>query len=82
MLDIDRWLSLNNVNQEFKQLRQLVLIDQFKNCIHAEIKTHLDKRDIDNLQDAATTADDYTLTHKLGSTICIKMISIGVYLIF
>ena len=64
---LDRWLSSKHVNQEFKQFRQLVLIEQFKICIYAEIKTHLDERDIDNLQDAATTADDYALTHKLSS---------------
>ena len=59
-------LTKKNVNQEFKHLRQLVLIEQFKICIHAEIKTHLDER-VDNLQDAASTADDYALTHKLSS---------------
>ena len=64
---LDRWLSSKNVNQEFNQLKQIVLIEQFKTCIHAEIKAHLDERDIDNLQDAATTADDYALTHKLSS---------------
>ena len=42
----DRWLSSKNVNEDFKQLRQLVLIEQFKECIHANIKTHLDERDI------------------------------------
>ena len=56
---LERWLSSKNVNQEFKQLRQLVLIEQFKTCINAEIKTHLNERNIDNLHDAATTADDY-----------------------
>ena len=55
----DRWLSSKNVNEDFKQLRQLVLIEQFKECIHANIKTHLGERDINNLEDAATTADDY-----------------------
>ena len=50
----DRWLSSKNVNEDFKQLRQLVLIEQFKECIHANIKTHLDERDINNLEDAAT----------------------------
>ena len=63
----DRWLSSKNVNEDFKQLRQLVLIEQFKECIHANIKTHLDERDINNLEDAATTADDYTLTHRLST---------------
>ena len=55
------------MNNEFKQLRELVLIEQFKGCIHADIKTHLDERDINNLEDAATTADDFALTHKLST---------------
>ena len=63
----DRWLSSKNVNKDFKQLRQLVLIEQFKECIHANIKTHLDERDINNLEDAAKTADDYALTHRLST---------------
>ena len=65
---LDRWLSSKNVNEDFKQLRQLVLIEQFKECIHANIKTHLDERDINNLEDAATTADDYALTHRLSTS--------------
>ena len=35
--------------------------------IHADIKTHLDERDINNLEEAATTADDFALTHKLSA---------------
>ena len=64
---LDRWLSSKNVNEDFKQLRQLVLIEQFKECIHANIKTHLDERDINYLEDAATTADDYALPHRLST---------------
>ena len=63
----DRWLSSKNVNEDFRQLRQLVLIEQFKECIHASIKTHLDERDINNLEDAAATVDDYALTHRLST---------------
>ena len=48
-------LVQKTVNQEFKLLRQLVLIEQFKNYIH--------ERDIDNLQDAATTAGNTQLDH-------------------
>ena len=42
---LSRWpiISSENVNNEFQQLGQLVLIEQFKNCIHADIKTHLDE---------------------------------------
>ena len=64
---LDRWLSSKNVNNEFKKLRQLILIVQFKECIHADIKTHLDERDVNSLEEAATTADDFALTHKLST---------------
>ena len=37
------------------------MIEQFKECIHVNIKTHLDERYINNLEHAATTADDYAL---------------------
>ena len=63
---LERWLSSKNVNNEFKQHRQLVLIEQFKECIHADIKTHLDDRDINNLEDVATAAHDFSLTHKFS----------------
>ena len=59
--------SSKNVNEDFKQLRQIVLIEQFKECIHANIKTHMDESDINNLEDAATTADDYALSHRLST---------------
>ena len=62
-----KWLSSKNLNEDFKQLRQLILIEQFEVCIHANIKTHLDGRDINNLEDAVTTADDYALTHRLST---------------
>ena len=64
---LNRWLSSKNVNEDFKQLRQLVFIEQFKECIHANIKTHLDELDVNNLEDAATTADDYAFTHRLST---------------
>ena len=43
-----------------------MLIEDFKECVHFDIKTHLDERNVDNLHQAATMADDYTLTHKLS----------------
>jgi len=62
----DRWLSSKNVDQDFGKFEQVILIEQFKQCVHSDIKTHLDERDINNLHDAATVADDYALTHKLS----------------
>ena len=62
----DRWLGSKDVNHNFEKFEQLVLIEQFKQCVHPDIKTHLDERDINNLHEAATIADDYSLTHKLS----------------
>jgi hypothetical protein len=63
----DRWLSAKEVQEDFGKLRQLILIEEFKSCVHVDVKTHLDERDVDNLHDAATVADDYALTHKLSN---------------
>ena len=43
------------------------MIEQFKECIHANTKTHLDERDINNLEDTAITADYYALTQRLST---------------
>lgn len=40
------------------------MIEEFKNCIHPEIRTYLDEQKVENLEQAATAADDYALTHK------------------
>ena len=62
----DRWLDSKEVGKDFGQLRQLILIEEFKKCIHSDVKTHLDESKIDILHEAATKADDYALTHKLS----------------
>ncbi len=62
----DKWLTSKDVDKDFHKLRQLILIEEFKRCIHSSIKTHLDERKIDNLGEAATMADDYAITHKLS----------------
>ncbi len=65
---LDRWLTSKNVGQNFAQFRQLMLVEQFKQCIHADIRTHLNERDINNIHDAATIADDYFITLKLSAS--------------
>ena len=49
----DRWCSSKDVNQEFPKLRQLTLLEEFKNCLPSDIKTHLDERKADDLHQAA-----------------------------
>ena len=60
----DRWCTSKEVQKDFGRLRQLVLMEEFKNCLPSEIKTHLDEQNIDSLHQAAVRANDYALTHK------------------
>uniref|UniRef100_A0A8W8MZ15 Integrase catalytic domain-containing protein n=1 Tax=Magallana gigas TaxID=29159 RepID=A0A8W8MZ15_MAGGI len=60
----ERWCSSKHVGSNFEKLKQIILIEEFKNCIHPEIRTYLDEQKVENLEQAATAADDYALTHK------------------
>ena len=60
----DRWCTSKEVQNDFGRLRQLVLMEEFKNCLPSEIKTYLDEQKVDSLHQAAVRADDYALTHK------------------
>ena len=60
----DQWCTSQSVNEEYAKLRQLLLLEEFKNCLPNEVKTYLDEHKVESLQRAATLADDYALTHK------------------
>ena len=64
----DRWVNSKEVDKDFTKLRELMLIEQFKNCIQSEIKTYLDEHKVETLAQAATRSDDYALTHKTSFT--------------
>ena len=63
----DRWINSTDVDGKYDNLRELMLLEEFKQCVHSEIKTHLDDNKVNTLSRAATMADDYALTHKLAS---------------
>ena len=48
----------------YTRLCQLLLIEEFKNCLPNKIKAYLNENKVQNLHWAATLADDYTLTHQ------------------
>ena len=62
----ERWCTSKNVGSNFERLQQIILIEEFKNCIHSEIRTYLDEQKVETLEQAATAADDYALTHKVS----------------
>jgi len=59
----DRWCTSKEVNGDFGRLRQLIMMEEFKNCLPADIRTYLDEQRVDSLHEAAVHADDYSLTH-------------------
>ncbi len=49
---------------DYDKLKQLVLVEEFKRGVSAEIKVHLDEQKVTDVKAAAVLADDYALTHK------------------
>ncbi|CAC5410427.1 unnamed protein product [Mytilus coruscus] len=60
----DKWLTSKKIDKNFDNLRQLMLLEEFKQCVHLDLKTHLDDKTVETLQDAAVISDNYTLSHK------------------
>ena len=62
----DRWCCSKKIDQNYHKLRQLMLVEEFKRCIQSDVKTFLDEKQIETLEEAARLADDYYLTHKVS----------------
>ena len=60
----DRWLMSLNVQGDFDKLRELLLLEDFKQTVSQEVKTYLEEHKYEKLMDAAKAADEYALTHK------------------
>ena len=62
----DRWCCFKKIDQNYDKLRQFMLLEEFKRCIQSDVKTFLDEKQVETLQEAARLADDYYLTHKVS----------------
>ena len=62
----DRWCSSKKIGSDHENLRQLMLVEEFKRCINSDIKSFLDEKQVETLEAAARLADDYALTHKVS----------------
>ncbi len=49
---------------DYDKVKQLVLVEEFKRGVSAEIRVHLVEQKVTDLKSAAVLADDYALTHK------------------
>ena len=62
----DRWCCSKKIDQNYDKLRQLMLVEEFKRCIQSDVKTFLDEKQVETLEEAARLADDYYLKHKVS----------------
>ena len=62
----DRWCCSKKIDQNYDKLKQLMLVEEFKRCIQSDVKTFLDEKQVETLEEAARLADDYYLTHKVS----------------
>ena len=63
----NRWCHSKEIGQDFKKLKQMVSLEEFKDKIRPDIRSHLDGQKVEELEKAAIMADDYALTHKMSS---------------
>ena len=59
----DRWCQSSKVTK-FDQLRELVLLEEFKNCLSDNLATYVNEQKATTLSAATVLADEYVLTHK------------------
>ena len=79
----NRWCTSQQVGNSFDKLKQLILLEEFKSCVPVKVKTYLEEQKVEELQRAATLADDYKLTHQsMSSNVETKSVSPKVPLVF
>ena len=64
---LNRWLSSQEVGTDFEKLKQLIIIEEFKNRIPADVRTYIEEQRVDDIQVAARLADEHSLIHKTSS---------------
>ena len=62
----NRWCHSKEIGQDLKKLKQMVLLEKFKDKVRPDIRSHLDEQKVEELEKAAVMAD-YALTHKMSS---------------
>ncbi|KAJ8356399.1 hypothetical protein SKAU_G00191930 [Synaphobranchus kaupii] len=59
----DCWCAAQGVEQ-FEQHRDLIIMEEFKNCVLERVATHLNEHKTAQVAQAAVLADEFSLTHR------------------
>ncbi|XP_069192254.1 uncharacterized protein [Procambarus clarkii] len=57
------WCASRKVETK-EDLEQLILLEDFKDCLSGDLKTYLEEQQVETLSAAATMAEEYILTHR------------------
>ena len=61
---LDKWCDSKRIDGDAEKLRQLILAEEFLNCVPEEVRVHLSERKTDVTYEMAALADKYILTHR------------------
>ena len=61
---LDRWCDSEEIRKDYERMRQMFLLEEFKNCVHPAIKNYITEQKASTLSKAAEMADEYFLSHK------------------
>ena len=61
---LDKWCDSKRIDGDPEKLRQLILAEEFLNCVPEEVRVHLSERKTDVTYEMAALADEYILTHR------------------
>ena len=59
----EEWVKAKEVD-DFTKLKELILVEEFKSCLHRDLKVHLEELKLDSLQEVAIASDEYVLSHR------------------
>lgn len=66
-LTFDRWCAASKCDN-FKSLRELIMVEGFKNTLPDKVSTYLNELKVETLSQAAVHADEFVLAHKISFT--------------
>ena len=61
---LEKWCDSKRIDGDAEKLRQLILAEEFLNCVPEEVRVHLSERKTDVTYEMAALADEYILTHR------------------
>ncbi|XDV49410.1 hypothetical protein PO909_018663 [Leuciscus waleckii] len=60
----EKWCAANKI-VTFEQLKELILLEEFKNCLPEKIVVYLNEQKVSSLSAAAVFSDEFVLTHRV-----------------